>query len=145
MKADAKAVAMDALTREFCSRLRERRKSAGLTQADLAKRVGVHVTTISNYESKGKNPSLGVLMRLAEVFGYDLSESVNTQYYKGELNVRKWMQAKSRYGFSDLELGRLTGYDAELVKRSLNLEANGTLPCLQAVIEVLEREKKVRG
>ena len=59
--------------------------------------------------------------------------------------MQKWRRVKSRYGFSDLELGRLTGYDAELVKRSLNLEANGTLPCLQAVIEVLEREKEVRG
>ena len=145
MKIENKEIAEDRPTHEFLSKLRYRRKSAGLTQKSLAELAGVDVTTIHDYEREKTSPSLGVLMRLAEIFCYDLSGSVNAQYYKGELSVSKLQMAKRKYGFSDVELGRLTGYDASLVKRSLNLEMNGTLPCLQAVIEVLEREQEVRG
>lgn len=81
-------------------------------------------------------------MKLAVVLEYDLSCSVNYKYYHKQLKVRKLQRQKLRYGFSDLELGRLTGYHAALVKRSLNLEATGTLPCLSAILEVLEREER---
>ena len=145
MRGKDKVIAEDKPTLEFLSQLREHRHRAGLRQKDLARLVGVKTGTIMDYEHKRSSPSLRVLMRLAVVLKYDLSGSVNYQYYHKQLNARMLQKQKSRYGFSDLELERLTGYDAALVKRSLDLEATGTLPCLLAVIEVLEREREMRG
>ena len=145
MRGKDKAIAEDKPTLEFLSQLREHRHRAGLRQKDLARLVGVKTGTIMDYEHKRSTPSLRVLMRLAVVLKYDLSGSVNYQYYHKQLKAQTLQRQKSCYGFSDLELERLTGYDAALVKRSLCLEENGTLPCLYAVIEVLGREKEVRG
>jgi transcriptional regulator with XRE-family HTH domain len=45
---------------------RHRRK---LTQAALAKKVGVHTVTIARLESGARNPSMALLQRLAKALG----------------------------------------------------------------------------
>ena len=116
MRSKDKVIAEDKPTLEFLSQLREHRHRAGLRQKDLARLVGVKTATIMNYE-----------------------------HYHKQLKAQTLQRQKSRYGFSDLELERLTGYDAALVKRSMMLERTCSLPCLLAVIRVFEREKDVRG
>ena len=145
MRSKDKVIAEDKPTLEFLSQLREHRHRAGLRQKDLTRVVGVKTATIMDYEHKRSTPSLRVLMRLAVVLKHDLSGSVNYQYYHKQLKAQTLQRQKSRYGFSDLELERLTGYDAALVKRSMMLERTCSLPCLLAVIRVFEREKDVRG
>lgn len=51
----------------FCDRLKEKRVMAGLTQAELAKKVGMSTRTIQNYEL-GKNPpsTLEIARKLAD-------------------------------------------------------------------------------
>lgn len=51
----------------FSERLKEKRKSAGLTQAELAEKAGVTARTIQNYELGARKPSnIVTVQRIAE-------------------------------------------------------------------------------
>lgn len=54
----------------MASAIESRRKAMGLTQSQLAEKVGVHYTRVSAWESgNGSSPSAENIFRLAEVFG----------------------------------------------------------------------------
>ena len=57
----------------------------GLTQADLAKKVGVRRETISFVENGEYNPSLLLAVRIAKVFGEQVEEIF--LYDDGELTL----------------------------------------------------------
>jgi predicted nucleotidyltransferase/DNA-binding XRE family transcriptional regulator len=52
--------------------LRQARKRAGLSQAELAARAGVTQSVISAYESGQRQPSIPVLARLIDAAGFEL-------------------------------------------------------------------------
>jgi putative transcriptional regulator len=55
---------------DIANRLRHHRQLAdGMTQQDLADRVGVTRQTILSIEKGKYNPSVGLALRLAQVFG----------------------------------------------------------------------------
>lgn len=57
-------MATDRMRRAFLGRLRRRLKALDLTQADLARRVGVAPTTVSGWFVHGEVPSVEIAMRL---------------------------------------------------------------------------------
>jgi transcriptional regulator with XRE-family HTH domain len=61
----------DVLEEEFSlvSQLIEARTRAGLTQADVAKRMGTSQSTVARLESGGARPSLSTLKRFAQATG----------------------------------------------------------------------------
>ena len=59
--------------------LRQARKRAGLSQAELAARAGVTQSVISAYESGHRQPSVPALAALVDAAGYDLVMSVRRQ------------------------------------------------------------------
>lgn len=52
--------------------LKRARNEAGLTQADLAERMNIHIKTVRNWEQGIAEPSLGTLMDLADLYHCDL-------------------------------------------------------------------------
>lgn len=54
---------------EFSQRLRQLRTDKHLTQAQVAKRVGVTSSMVSSYETDIRLPSYDVMIRLADLFG----------------------------------------------------------------------------
>ena len=56
--------------------LREARKRAGLTQAELAARAGVPQSTIGRIESGARVPSTALLERLIRATGFELRVSL---------------------------------------------------------------------
>ncbi len=62
---------------DFSNRLRELRTQAGLTQLQLAQRLGITKSVISFYELSERAPSPDVLIRLAKIF------HVSTDYLLG--------------------------------------------------------------
>ncbi len=55
---------------DFKDRLKEKRSEAGLTQVELAQKVGVTARTIQNYELGDRIPSnLGIAQKLADTLG----------------------------------------------------------------------------
>ena len=55
----------------FEKRLKEARIRAGMTQADLARAVGVTKGAVGNYESGVSSPKETILIKLMEVLGVD--------------------------------------------------------------------------
>lgn len=60
----------------FAERVKEARKQAGMSQAELAQKLGVGQNTVSNYENatgvKGSAPKLETAAKMAEVLGVSL-------------------------------------------------------------------------
>ena len=69
---------------EFGNRLKALRTQTGLTQQQLAQRVGVTKSVISFYELSERAPSPDVLVRLADIF------KVSTDYLLG-VDRREWL------------------------------------------------------
>ena len=53
---------------EFGNKLRQLRLQAGMTQADLAKRLNLTKAVVSYYENHERAPSPDVLIKLATIF-----------------------------------------------------------------------------
>lgn len=71
--------AYDALRPEFelAAALIERRNALGITQAELAKKVGTKQSAIARLESGAYNPSVGLLERVAEALDARLTISLS--------------------------------------------------------------------
>ena len=57
---------------ELAERVREARKRVGMTQAELAARIGSTQPAIARLEAGGVSPSLPILRRVAEALGLEL-------------------------------------------------------------------------
>lgn len=49
----------------------------GITQKELAQKVGTKQSAISRFEAGNVNPSLGFLEKMAEVMGYEINISLS--------------------------------------------------------------------
>lgn len=63
---------MDAMRRPVWALIREARRRAGLSQAQLAARVGTSQPAIARYERARAMPDLGTLHRIIEACGFEL-------------------------------------------------------------------------
>lgn len=59
------------------NRIRELRKRAGLTQAELGAKVGLHQTQIGNLENSGRNLNLEWARRIAKALNVTTAELLN--------------------------------------------------------------------
>lgn len=56
----------------FGEKLKEIRKDIGITQKELANKIGVKRTTVAGYETKGKEPSYQTLIKIARALDCSL-------------------------------------------------------------------------
>lgn len=59
---------------DFSDKLKSARKNAGLTQAQLAKKLGVTVQNYSQYETGKRNPKYETRQRILKAIGIDINE-----------------------------------------------------------------------
>jgi len=62
--------------KEIGKHLKERRNQLGITQLDLADLAGISANTLYKIERGQANPTLKVLIKLADVLGMDLKLEV---------------------------------------------------------------------
>ncbi len=77
------------------TRIQELRKARNISQVDLAKALNVTKQSVSNWENSNIQPSIDMLVRLAEYF------SVSTDYLLG-LEMRRYLE--------------ITGLDAQRIQ-----------------------------
>ena len=66
----------------FGKKLKELRKGAGMTQEELAKKLGVTKSVVSYYELHERTPSPDVLVSLAEIFHVTADYLLGIEYKK---------------------------------------------------------------
>ena len=69
----------DVLLRKIGSRVLRRRKALGLTQQELADRLGIAATNISSIERGEQNLTIRTLAKLADVLDVSVGELVTGQ------------------------------------------------------------------
>ena len=134
-------VALDPPTLTLLSSLRPLRVSANLTQKALANHLNITEGSITAYEKRKVAPKLGVLIRLADFFNYDLSESVNYKYYHRLIDPPALKDRIKRSGLRYLDIAELTGYSEHMILTSINLKC-ASLPCLYAIFRALEQAER---
>ena len=68
---------------ELQKQLQELRKEKGITQAAAGKDLGLSRSTIAGYETKGREPGIDMLIRLADYY------NVTIDYLVGRTDKRK--------------------------------------------------------
>ena len=71
----------------FAKGLRDRREAIGMTQAQVAAITSVHVTTVSAWEAGTREPSLGAVVQLAQVFGVTTDWLLGAHPVSGDGNI----------------------------------------------------------
>ena len=102
--------------------LKRYRKMAGLTQEEVAQRLGVSPQTVARWEQGARIPSVEHLEELADLYGIDVadffispSEGANDMYIKRilqKLKLLKRLESKKRervYRLIEEQLEVLTG------------------------------------
>ena len=69
-------------------RLKELRKQKKLTQAELAKKLNVAVSTYSGYELETSEPSIQILKTLSQIYNVPIDYIVSST--NKELYIEKW-------------------------------------------------------
>ena len=101
---------MNKTTEIFISRLDQARKEKGLTQRELANRVGVTEVSMSRYVNGARVPKGPIVVNIAKALG------VSVEYLVGTSSVKKRQTNADRIrNMSDEEL-------AELITGSLNFD-----------------------
>lgn len=54
------------------NRIKKLRKKSGLTQKQLAKKIGVNTVTLSRYETGDRKPKIDKLLKMSKIFGVKL-------------------------------------------------------------------------
>ena len=57
------------MPRQFGAKLRELRRQRGMTQVDLARRLGLRQGHITNLETGRRGPTVDIVLRAADLFG----------------------------------------------------------------------------
>ena len=70
----------------FAKNLKKYRTEKGISQEELAKKVGVHTTHLSRYERGLSQPSIEVAQKLAEAFDISVDELIQGS---ADENIRK--------------------------------------------------------
>ena len=60
--------------KRFGERLKEQRKAASFTQADLAEKLNIHLQTVSKWERGISEPDISQLGELAQALGVTLEK-----------------------------------------------------------------------
>lgn len=139
---NVKLIALDEITCKFLAVLRSERIRRKLTLKHVAEYCGCSYSRIGECERGKMYPSLESLMRLSELYEYDLSESVNYKYYHGKIRYSEARREMKRYKLTYDELSDLTRFSRLSVYRALNADRGVSVECLRRVLEVLEHEKE---
>ena len=110
---------------DFCNRLKNLRKSAGITQQSMADGLNVHLQTVSKWERGISEPDISQLGDLARILGVTLEEllgeSEGEETFSGAFDAVKLgsaiSSARSAAGESQEQLSALLCVSADSVSR----------------------------
>ena len=136
-------------TMSFSEKLHDLRIKAGLTQEDLAKKIGISKQNISRYENSERVPNLKTARKLADALGVSLSElseeGISSEFpcVKRDdqviLSVGKNIaDTRKALGMTQDELAARTGYSSKAAVSKIETGVNDlTLTSLHNIAQAL--------
>ncbi len=85
----------------FGTRLKEARKRSGLTQQDVASKIGIDFTTVSKYENDRSEPDNDTLIKMADLYGVEIDALLGREYQV--INLGEDVIRESEYELEYLE------------------------------------------
>ncbi len=79
---------------DYMNRIKQLREELGLTQQELADKIGGAKSTIAMYENESRKPSMEVLLSLSEIFNCSID------YLLGKTDVRNPEQQDDPFGLA---------------------------------------------
>ena len=129
---------MNKTTEIFISRLDQARKEKGLTQRELANRVGVTEVSMSRYVNGARVPKGPIVVNIAKALG------VSVDYLVGTSSVKKRQTNADRIrNMSDEELAEFLAYNAYCEECYVEKDDSCCYPdgtCKQKHLEWLQSE-----
>ena len=97
---------MKTFDRHLGERIARQRRAVGLTQMELAEKVGVQPETINRIERGKRTPSLRLLMRLSKALELEVHELVRVQGADGPKSqiLERLLCFASRLSLDEIEL-----------------------------------------
>ena len=102
----------------FGERLTKLRKEKGLTQNDIADKVGVSAQAVSKWEKDLASPDIDVLLKLSEIFEISMDELLGKEKKTVELNEKP---SKKDIEKMVLKISIIDGEDGDKVNVNLPL------------------------
>lgn len=125
----------------FSKRLKFLRKESDLYQKELAEKIGVSRTTITQYENGAREPNYETLKKLANFF------EVSIDYLLGNTNQRRSAVKREAAFFEDQEL--LEIYENLKDRKDLKIMFKETMDLnpstVKQIIEIIRTFKKNNG
>jgi transcriptional regulator with XRE-family HTH domain len=131
MASTAKATKTTGRAASFGERLAQIRKTRGLTQSELGKRIGVSQRIIHHYEKKAEYPPAPRIIELARALDVSIDELLAVDEHGSDAyqNIRPKLAKRLRLASSlpphDLK-ALVTFIDALLLKQQIKQGATGT-------------------
>ena len=137
-----KNILLDVPSSTLLSSIKQRRIDYGLSVKQLAEKLCISHRSIQSYEQGKYPPILLTLINMGEFFGYDLSDSLNYKFFHGLIRSDEIKERMKYLGLTYVELARLTGYSRSVIYETINLRSGTSLFSLNAVLKVLNIERK---
>jgi transcriptional regulator with XRE-family HTH domain len=124
-----------AMREKFAEVLREMRQAAGLTQEQLAARIGKTKQAVSRYENGAYYPAMPVIKEIAEVCGYAMGEVFDLAAKKLGVDTSA-VDATITFLRNEVEAGHQVLGELEIT----SVDENGTpLPLAERIRVALKR------
>jgi transcriptional regulator with XRE-family HTH domain len=127
--------------REFGRRLREARRQAGLTQAEVARRLGIRQSYVSRVERGAQNITLSYCVRFADAVGCEFVTEFPRKPSDSADGIagfgRRLREARKRLGLSQAAVAARLGMTQAYVSRVELGGANITFSACEAFARAL--------
>lgn len=117
------------------TRIKQFRKKAGITQREMATRLGLSYSTYSNYENNLREPGINVVENVAKVLGIPITDilGVDSDFFKTAEDFFKLpLEERKKLNEEDYEISRIK-HREEIISCIFLLASN--VGCTEALFD----------
>ena len=140
-----KRISRDEATLSHLRSLKSERQRLGLTQKRLSELLGLKLKAVRRYEYGESYPMLQTYLKLAEIFGWDVSMNPNYMFYCEfvQTHTNRMNRSKKRYAYSNRELSDETMMSEESVRLVIKKKSSASVSSFMAVTRVFAEEAEL--
>ena len=112
--------------------IKKYRKKKGLTQKQLAEKIGTTDSAITRYESNSREPSIETITKIAEALGIPVSKLIEDDILTLGQNIKKYRKQK---GLTQSELAEMIDLKSITIRK---YESDDREPSIETITKIAE-------